>query len=139
MSLKLPRETELQFECDYLRRTLDSERESLNRYKKRTRLFFCISTILAIFCISLVVFSIVHGNSKYETGYTDGYAIGVEDTKALYSKPNKSGGVTVYITSTGKKYHEKGCAYLSSSSIPISLKEAKAEGYTACSECSPPK
>ena len=44
---------------------------------------------------------------------------------------------TVYITKTGKKYHRAGCRYLSHSKIPISLKEAKANGYTPCSVCRP--
>ena len=44
---------------------------------------------------------------------------------------------TVYITRTGKKYHRDGCQYLRSSRIPTSLKDAKANGYTACSVCKP--
>ncbi|WKV08158.1 ComEC/Rec2 family competence protein [Thermoanaerobacterium sp. CMT5567-10] len=47
--------------------------------------------------------------------------------------------VTVYITATGKKYHRDGCRYLSKSKIPISLSQAKAEGYTPCSVCDPPQ
>lgn len=42
---------------------------------------------------------------------------------------------TVYITKTGKKYHRDGCQYLRKSQIAISLDDAKAEGYTACSKC----
>lgn len=45
---------------------------------------------------------------------------------------------TVFITKTGKKYHRDGCSYLKSR-IPISLKDAKARGYTPCSRCNPPK
>jgi endonuclease YncB( thermonuclease family) len=41
----------------------------------------------------------------------------------------------VYITKTGKKYHRKGCQFLSKSSIPIKLEDAKARGYTPCSRC----
>jgi hypothetical protein len=37
----------------------------------------------------------------------------------------------------GKKYHREGCRYLSQSKIPITLKGAKAKGYTACSVCRP--
>ena len=44
---------------------------------------------------------------------------------------------TVYVTRTGQKYHRDGCRYLSSSMIPMSLKEA-ALRYTACSVCKPP-
>jgi hypothetical protein len=46
---------------------------------------------------------------------------------------------TVYITKTGKKYHRTNCRYLSRSKIPTSLKDAKANGYTACSVCNPPR
>jgi hypothetical protein len=41
----------------------------------------------------------------------------------------------VYITKSGKKYHSAGCSFLSQSSIPISLADAKARGYTPCSKC----
>ena len=47
--------------------------------------------------------------------------------------------ITVYITRTGKKYHRAGCSSLRSSSIPISLKDAKAKGYTPCKVCHPPE
>jgi hypothetical protein len=46
---------------------------------------------------------------------------------------------TVYVTRTGKKYHRDGCRYLASSKIPISLKDAKARGFTACKVCHPPE
>lgn len=45
---------------------------------------------------------------------------------------------TVYVTNTGKKYHRAGCRYLSKSQIPISLSDAKADGYGPCSKCNPP-
>jgi hypothetical protein len=44
---------------------------------------------------------------------------------------------TVYITRSGKKYHSDGCRYLAGSKIAISLKDAKAKGYTACKVCHP--
>lgn len=47
--------------------------------------------------------------------------------------------IIVYITKTGKKYHRAGCRYLSKSSIPITLEEAKNRGYTPCSVCDPPR
>ena len=46
--------------------------------------------------------------------------------------------ITVYITKTGSKYHRSGCRYLSRSSIPISLSEAK-KYYSPCSICDPPQ
>ena len=46
---------------------------------------------------------------------------------------------TVYLTRTGKRYHRDGCRYLAASKIPISLKDAKARGFTACKVCHPPE
>lgn len=46
---------------------------------------------------------------------------------------------TVYITKTGRKYHADGCQYLRRSQIPMSLKQAKAQGYTPCSRCPVPE
>ena len=45
---------------------------------------------------------------------------------------------TVYVTKTGEKYHSDNCTYLSKSKIEISLSDALAKGYTACSKCNPP-
>lgn len=44
----------------------------------------------------------------------------------------------VYVTRTGTKYHRAGCRSLSRSSIPMSLKDAVAKGYSPCSICRPP-
>jgi methylphosphotriester-DNA--protein-cysteine methyltransferase len=49
-----------------------------------------------------------------------------------------NGDVTVYITTTGAKYHRAGCRSLAKSSIPIKLREAVAKGYSACKLCNPP-
>ena len=45
---------------------------------------------------------------------------------------------TVYVTRTGKKYHAAGCRYLSRSSIPMKLSQAK-QRYGPCSVCNPPQ
>ena len=45
--------------------------------------------------------------------------------------------VTVYTTQTGSKYHAAGCSHLKKSSIPMSLKDAKAKGLTPCLKCKP--
>jgi hypothetical protein len=47
--------------------------------------------------------------------------------------------ITVYITDTGAKYHTGSCRYLSRSKHPISLRDAKAQGYDACKVCRPPR
>jgi len=48
-----------------------------------------------------------------------------------------SGDTIVYITRTGECYHVDGCRYLSSSRIPIALKDARGK-YRPCSVCDPP-
>lgn len=42
---------------------------------------------------------------------------------------------TVYVTKTGKKYHNDGCSSLKKPKIAMSLSEAEAEGYTPCKNC----
>ncbi|MEC4273283.1 transglutaminase domain-containing protein [Adlercreutzia sp. R25] len=44
---------------------------------------------------------------------------------------------TVYVTSTGEKYHANGCRYLSQSKIAIQQKNAISQGYGPCSVCKP--
>lgn len=44
----------------------------------------------------------------------------------------------VYITKTGKKYHNSGCSHLSKSKISISLSDAISRGYTPCADCHAP-
>lgn len=43
----------------------------------------------------------------------------------------------VYVTKTGKKYHEASCRYVSSTAFNLKLDEAISHGYTACSICKP--
>lgn len=45
---------------------------------------------------------------------------------------------TVYVTNTGKKYHEGSCRYLHSSSISMTLQNAHDSGYEPCKVCKPP-
>jgi competence protein ComEC len=42
------------------------------------------------------------------------------------------------VTATGECYHRSGCRYLAASRIPISLKDAVAQGFRPCSGCRPP-
>lgn len=44
---------------------------------------------------------------------------------------------SVYVTKTGKKYHNENCSSLSSSKISIDLSEAIDKGYTPCKKCKP--
>lgn len=43
----------------------------------------------------------------------------------------------VYVTTSGTKYHKKGCRYLSGSSLELDL-DAVTARYTPCSVCKPP-
>lgn len=56
-------------------------------------------------------------------------------SKTVDTSNNKS--QTVYVTKTGKKYHQDGCASLSKSKIAINKDDAEKEGYTPCSKCNP--
>jgi micrococcal nuclease len=61
---------------------------------------------------------------------------------ALYFLPlsasGQTGDTTVYVTSTGKKYHRDGCNSLRRSRIAIPLADAARSGYEPCSVCKPP-
>lgn len=86
-------------------------------------------------------------NSGYSTGFAEGKAsVKVKTSSSSATNGSSSGAssssaisepqsVTVYITKTGSKYHRSGCQYLRKSCIPISLANAKSQGYTACSKC----
>ena len=50
-------------------------------------------------------------------------------------KQTASDDSIVYITKTGIKYHNKGCASLKKGSTTIKLKEAKAKGLVPCKRC----
>lgn len=86
--------------------------------------------------------------------YRKGYAAGYDDAAAAYKRASSQSTssqststekstytstpkqeTTVYITNTGSKYHRSWCQYLRQSCIAISLSDAKAQGYTACSKC----
>ena len=79
-----------------------------------------------------------------EEGYSFGYEAGYKDGQAYYSYGENYGtyyyhsdatSQTVYRTASGSKYHNWGCQYLSQSCYEISLDDAIAQGYTACSRC----
>jgi micrococcal nuclease len=46
--------------------------------------------------------------------------------------------LTVYVTNSGRRYHEDGCSSLSRSKIAVTLADAVRSGYTPCSICKPP-
>ena len=104
--------------------------------------FAFVSAILIFASVFEFFYFKNYSEKQYEEGYQHGYQVGqkdgVSDTKSNYSKGNQR-GVTVYVTKSGSKYHEKGCSYLSDDAIPISVKDAYESGYTPCSKCEPPE
>jgi endonuclease YncB( thermonuclease family) len=60
-------------------------------------------------------------------------------TKPAASQPVGAADDTiVYVTKSGKKYHRADCPHVRSGATQLSLKEARARGYTPCSHCKPP-
>lgn len=53
--------------------------------------------------------------------------------------PTNNQSMTVYIGATGSKYHYQDCRTLKGTKTPISMKDAKARGKTACGVCDPPQ
>lgn len=78
-------------------------------------------------------------NMKYTKFFLNLQKIAKENNKGLWKKEKevKTSSIIVYITETGKKYHREGCKYLEESKIPISLEEAKRQGYKPCKICKP--
>lgn len=78
-------------------------------------------------------------NAGYNDGYSDGSAKAATSSQSTYNSNSSSYSYnyTVYITATGSKYHSAGCQYLKKSCYSISLSDAIAQGYTACSRCNP--
>jgi len=53
--------------------------------------------------------------------------------------PTPADSELVYVTEHGKKYHRRNCQFVQGGATSLSLKEAKAKGYTPCSRCKPPE
>jgi hypothetical protein len=65
----------------------------------------------------------------------------VDEVAATRSQPARAEQPkvrTVYVARTGKKYHRDGCRYLAQGKTPMTLKDAKAKGYTPCKVCRAP-
>ena len=75
---------------------------------------------------------IIKGKGNFAGKKTVTFAI----KKSSANKKNSSSG-TVYVTNTGLKYHRGSCRWLYASKIPMSKKEAVAEGYEPCKVCRP--
>ena len=61
---------------------------------------------------------------------------------AVQQTPEPAGtgeSIIVYVTKHGRKYHRKDCRHVRGGALPLTLKEAKAQGYTPCKQCKPPE
>lgn len=65
---------------------------------------------------------------NYQSSYGGSYDAG-------YQAPTEGQGETVYVGSTGNKYHRQSCRTLKNGAFPMSLSQAMAEGRTACKIC----
>lgn len=54
-------------------------------------------------------------------------------------EPRAADGVLVYVTPHGKKYHRQDCQHVRKGATALTLREARARGYTPCSRCKPPE
>ena len=69
---------------------------------------------------------------------SDGHNIQVETKASFDSSMNSNSSQKeekVYVTSSGTKYHKKGCSYLKGQEKQLTIKEAKEQGYEACGRC----
>lgn len=62
----------------------------------------------------------------------------VSNATAIADQAVPADETTVYITNTGKRYHNAGCRYLDESRYTISLSNAIKQQYTPCKVCKPP-
>jgi micrococcal nuclease len=56
----------------------------------------------------------------------------------LFLFPGADGGVPVYVTNTGTKYHRDDCPSVSRSKVAVTLEDAVRSGYGPCGICRPP-
>jgi micrococcal nuclease len=74
----------------------------------------------------------------YWKGATTARSNSAESGPTASAKGVAPGSVTVYVTKSGKKYHRASCVHLNNSRKPLSLTEARKQGYEPCSQCKPP-
>src|SRR2546426_324750 len=91
-------------------------------YRAETKMKRCLQKILTVILLATPIFA-------------PGTSLVAQQPAPKRAEEPKT--QTVYITRTGKRYHRDGCRYLASSKIPMTLKDAKAQGYTPCKVCRP--
>lgn len=94
------------------------------------KLFFCLLAA-CVLILAACVPQTVQSGGKVLRGAVPVSTVAPEDLDNYTDEP------IVYITKSGKKYHEDGCSHLSNSSIPVTLEQALQEGKEPCSRCHP--
>ncbi len=89
------------------------------------------------FVIILIVISLLLCGCVNEKAAQGGVVLrGDAPTEPPYSEIRIPEDETVvYVTPTGKKYHEADCAFLKDTAIPVTLEQALLEGREPCSRC----
>ena len=107
--------------------------------------------VVAVLIIGAIIFHSYAADNSYQKGYEDGYdegySVASEKYEAqietvykesymdgYYNRVNSNVSDTVYVTDTGTKYHKPNCSYLKSKRA-VTLSDALALGYDACSRC----
>jgi uncharacterized membrane protein YfhO len=103
--------------------------------------------VVAVLIIGAIIFHSYAVDNSYQRGYEEGYDKGysvaskeyttvLEETymDGYYNRVNSNVSGTVYVTDSGTKYHKPNCSYLKSKRA-VTLSDALALGYDACSRC----
>lgn len=92
---------------------------------------------LALACVLCVVTAVIGFGGDYINGLFRSTATEASRPAPDPDPQRDEQSITVYITRTGERYHRGNCQHLSRSKYPVSLKDAKARGYTPCKVCRP--
>lgn len=77
------------------------------------------------------------GSTSQNTSSQGSVSQGNSNSSSTTVESSNSTDKVVYITETGKKYHNGGCSYLKKSKIETTKRKAESDGYTPCSKCKP--
>lgn len=88
-------------------------------------------------CFNIYCYNVQPGISiDYATGASAGKSSGASSVPSSSSTSQvEPTGTTVYLPTSGKKYHRKATCGAMKNGTPISLEQAKQQGYTPCGNC----
>lgn len=99
------------------------------RWYRRRKWFYA-----AFFVVLLLIFSIFLHGIAFQA---DTVSAPSSMPKVIETKETDGADQKVYITYSGKKYHQNGCIYLTDTAIVVSLEEAQRLGKSPCKSCLP--